>query len=235
METWETKNGTKIIRILSGRSNVFLLIYNGKNLLVDTSPGFMWPVLERRLKKLNITSINYLILTHAHFDHAANSNRIRTKFKASVIIQQKEARYLCTGRNPHIGGTNFISGFIARYFANAAFLNYEPCLVDFKYDCTLDLNPYGFNATLLHTPGHTKGSSSLIVDNEIALAGDCMFGIFIRSTYPPFAEDPEELVRSWGKLLQTGCSLFLPSHGAGRQRSVLQKEYDKRMKQQISR
>ena len=92
MKTWETKNGTKIIRILSGRSNVFLLTYNGKNILVDTSPGFMWPVLERRLKKLNITSINYLILTHAHFDHAANSNRLRTKFKASVIIQQREAR-----------------------------------------------------------------------------------------------------------------------------------------------
>lgn len=79
MRTWITKSGYRIIEILSGRSNVFLLTNGEKNILIDTSPGFMWYRLKRRFKKLNVRIVDYLILTHAHFENAANSRALVQK------------------------------------------------------------------------------------------------------------------------------------------------------------
>ena len=70
MRIWETTSGNKIIQILSGRSNVFLLTNGEKNILIDTSPKLMWNTLVKRLKQLNVNRIDYLILTHTHYDHA---------------------------------------------------------------------------------------------------------------------------------------------------------------------
>ncbi len=51
MKTWTTRSGYRIIQILSGRSNVFLLT-NGKiNFLIDTSSGRLWSKLQKRLGK----------------------------------------------------------------------------------------------------------------------------------------------------------------------------------------
>lgn len=57
LKTWETKSGHKIIQVLSGRSNVFLLKNEGKNILVDTSTKYMWYLLKRRLNHLNIIGL----------------------------------------------------------------------------------------------------------------------------------------------------------------------------------
>jgi glyoxylase-like metal-dependent hydrolase (beta-lactamase superfamily II) len=230
MKILVTKSGYKIIQVLSGRSNVFLLSSGAKNILIDTSSEFMWSTLNKRLKQLNITVIDYLILTHSHFDHAANSNRIKSDYKASVIIHQNEAANLASGRNPATSGTNFVTRSLAGMLSRPwmTFLNYEPCAYDLVVDKRLDLSDFGFNAYILYTPGHTVGSMSIIVDDEIALVGDCMFGIFRSTVFPPYAEDPEEMISSWGRLLDTGCKLFLPSHGWANNRSLVQKDYNKR-------
>jgi glyoxylase-like metal-dependent hydrolase (beta-lactamase superfamily II) len=228
MNSWETKNGYKVLQILSGRSNVFLLTNGEKNILIDTSPKFMWNLLDKRLKTLRISILDLLLITHAHFDHAANSRRLKEKYKASVIVHQSEASYLASGQNTVTSGTNLLYKYISSHFAGSSFLNYEPCPYDLTVDTTFDLSSYGFNACILHTPGHTKGSMSLVVDDEIAIVGDCMFGVFKSSIFPPVAEDPDEMIRSWGKLLETNCSIFLPSHGSANDRSLVQREFDRR-------
>jgi hydroxyacylglutathione hydrolase len=95
-------------------------------------------------------------------------------------------------------------------------------------DDRFDLNEFGFNAYLMHNPGHTGGSMSLIVDDEIAIVGDAMFGVFKWSVFPPFAEDSAQMIKSWGKLLATNCSLFLPSHGSANIRMLVEKDLKKR-------
>ena len=77
MKTWITKSGCKIILILTGRSNVCLLTNGKKNILVDTSIGSNWNRLDKRLNDLTVNQIDYLILTHTHFDHAGNAFKIK--------------------------------------------------------------------------------------------------------------------------------------------------------------
>lgn len=230
MKIWETKSGYKIIQILSGRSNVFLLTNGEKNILIDTSPKFMWNSLEKRLKQLNVNRIDYLILTHTHYDHAENSSRIKEKYKAQVIVHKDEASYLTSGENIIPNGTNLITktivNLLARRFLSIA--RYEPCKYDILVNSVFELNEIGFNAYIMHTPGHTNGSMSVIIDNEIAIVGDTMFGVFKWSVFPPYANDIKQIVNSWGSLLETECSIFIPSHGTANDRLLVQKDYNKR-------
>jgi glyoxylase-like metal-dependent hydrolase (beta-lactamase superfamily II) len=71
---------------------------------------------------------------------------------------------------------------------------------------------------LMHTPGHTKGCLSVIVDNELAIVGDAMFGVFPGSIFPPYGNDVRQMVESWEKLLETSCRLFIPAHGSANKR-----------------
>lgn len=226
MKIWSTSGGSKIIRVLAGRSNVFLVTNNKSNILVDTSPQFMWKTLQKRLNSLHVESVDLLILTHSHFDHAANAANIKRKYNATVIIHKSEAGYLATGDNILPVGTNTFSKFLVRTFAKQfeSIARYPACQSDIMIDDYYDLTAYGFNGYLIHTPGHTIGSISMIIDDEIALVGDTMFGIFRNSVYPPFASDEDLLLKSWGKLLSTDCHLFIPSHGSANKRFIVEKD-----------
>jgi len=232
MKKWKTKSGYEIVRLLSGRSNVFFLTNGNKNVLIDTSVSRNWTMLQQQLDKSGINTLDYLILTHAHFDHAANANRLKEKFNCKVYIQSQEERYLEKGENIIPEGTNFMTRLLVNLIGKRFFqkVRYEPCKPDVVVNSAYPLEELGFNAYLMHTPGHTSGSMSLIIDNEIAIVGDTMFGVFKGSVFPPYAQDKDTMVKSWGKLLETGCSEFLPSHGTANKRLLVQKDYNKRIK-----
>ncbi len=230
MKTWETKSGYRIARVLAGRSNVFLISHGGKNILVDTSPGGRWKRLDAKLHKLGIERLDALVLTHAHYDHAGNAARLQEKYEAKVIVHIAEGPCLAKGENIGTHGTNALTRLIiaslGKLFARR--LHYEPCRSDIQVDPSFDLREFGFKAYALHTPGHTAGSLSVIVDDEIALVGDAMFGVFPGSVFPPYAEDAGQLVASWGRLLATHCRLFLPAHGSANSRQLVAKDYNKK-------
>lgn len=51
MMSWVTKAGQKIIQVLEGRSNAFLLMRGDACLLVDCGSENKWPVLQANLKE----------------------------------------------------------------------------------------------------------------------------------------------------------------------------------------
>jgi glyoxylase-like metal-dependent hydrolase (beta-lactamase superfamily II) len=83
----------------------------------------------------------------------------------------------------------------------------------------------------MHTPGHSPGEMAVVIDDEVAFTGDSVIGTIPGSPFPPFADDVEELMRTWKKLLDTGCHTFLPGHGKAVTREELADDYRKRNKQ----
>jgi glyoxylase-like metal-dependent hydrolase (beta-lactamase superfamily II) len=176
---------------------------------------------------LNIEHLDFLVLTHTHFDHAGNAKRIKEEFNPKVIVHQSEANILRSGISIIPKGTNWFTQFLVnplgRKFAPKT--NFNGCEPDIVVSSVYCFDNFGLNLYLLHTPGHSDGSISLIVDNEIALVGDTMFGILPASIFPPFADNIHELIFSWGKLLETNCHTFLPSHGSANSRLLAVKNF----------
>lgn len=231
MKCWTTKSGQKVFQILSGRSNSFLLSNGDRYIIIDTGRENKWNKLKIRLDelKLNENNLLALILTHTHFDHAENAYNIKQTYKTKLIVHKSEADFISNGNNPGMGGTNPITKFVTGKLGSWALhhFKYKPADYDITVEDKYELSGLGFNTYIIHTPGHSIGSMSIIIDNEIAIVGDAMFGVLKSSVFPPYAEQPEVMVRSWKRLLDTGCTLFIPAHGTANSKELLEKQYKK--------
>lgn len=213
MKKWKTTKQTIIIRLFSVRCNCYVLKKNGKYILIDTSVRIERDMIERQLKKIGIKQLEAVFITHVHTDHVENAAYFQRKYKCPIYVSQLEYNYIVKGFCEPPKGTNTYTRFIYEVITKTKlFVTFEPveCVKMFKERCYIE----GFEESLMiiELEGHTKGSTSIIVDNEIAIVGDTMF--HWRDTIsPPFANHIEKLPRSWRQLLQYKCRLYLPGHG----------------------
>jgi glyoxylase-like metal-dependent hydrolase (beta-lactamase superfamily II) len=225
LKPWKTSGGSVIRQVLSSRTNIFLLSSGHADILVDTGQALQGRALIEHLEYLGVEHINYVLQTHTHFDHCGNTAKIAAKFGARVFAHEADAAFLREGRAVIPQGTMPVTRGLVRVFGSwiGPAFNFRPCPCDVYGDNAPDFKALGLNIRIMPTPGHTAGSVSVIVDEELALVGDSLFGIFKNSAMPPFADDPAELVRSWDKLLSTGCSTFLPGHGRAISKDLLRR------------
>lgn len=226
MKHWRTASGTSITRILQGRSNVYLISRNDLHILVDTGGQNRRRDLLKALEKVSPAGLDYLILTHTHFDHAGNVAAVHERYQPKVIVQKAEKQILEQGFSIVPKGTMFFTKAVVKlggeHFARLS--KFKPCPVDIAVDEEYAL-PEHAGIRVIATPGHSAGSQCIAVDNEYALVGDTLFGMFVGNLYPPFADDPDLLPASWRRLLDSGCHTFLPGHGGARKRAMLLKRY----------
>ena len=232
---WSAGEGLSVVRVIGSPSAAYLVTNGTSTMLVDTGPSTMRRRLQRALGALGVERIDWIALTHSHYDHAGNARWARERYGARVIVHRAEARSLADGVGDEPGvrpvGSNLLTRFVTNTFAGriARRLRFEPCAGDIIVEGAYDLSPLGLDARIIHTPGHSVGSMSVIVGSSLALAGDALFGVFPGAIFPPFASDVPALVRSWGVLLGTSCSVFLPAHGGARGRDLVEREYSRRL------
>ena len=80
----------------------------------------------------------------------------------------------------------------------------------------MDLNKYGVDGKVIHTPGHTPGSLSVILPNGEFIVGDLiMRGIFRfwQPNYPLFADDIRQLNKSLKLVLRNKPTKIYCTHG----------------------
>ena len=235
MNTWTTRGGHTVRRLLAGRSNVYLLSGHSGLILVDTGRRNRWPDLARQLEEMGVARLDALVLTHAHFDHAENARRIRDTYGATVIVHESESGFLESGDAPLPAGSVLPTRIFTRGLRAVLQrrVRYDGCPVDVAAGDRRDLASQGVNAYVLHTPGHCRGAMSVVLDDEIALVGDAMVNAGPWSVFPPFADDVGLLLDSWRRLLETGCRIFLPGHGTAIGRPLLERRFDERRGQSV--
>lgn len=225
MKQWTTGSGNVLYRLPNHGCNVYLLANQSGCLMVDTGIAWRWKSLRRRLERVcQGRPVEALILTHTHFDHAMNTDRVREAFDPKIIVHEKEAKYLESGWSPLPRGTQWYNKTLMDLVRKIEypFQGFYSIQGDILINDHFPFNGLGFNAYALHTPGHTAGSVTVVVDDQIALVGDTLMGYVTGHSSPAFADNPEQLITSWRKLLDTGCDLFLPSHGWSIRRSELE-------------
>lgn len=226
MKAWQTKKGTQIMQLLNKSSNVYLIITKDFQVLVDTGKTSAYDKLYINLEALSDSTcpLKHLFLTHSHYDHCQNAAQLKDKYQYKIWLSEKEEGFAKNGFTPLPKGTNLFSNWISILGQNLPKKNFSyPVFfpdVLIKEDGILESE----GLKIILSPGHTDGSISIIVDEEIAIVGDALFGIFKNSVMPPFADDKKMMLQSWEKLLNTRAQLFLPGHGKEIERKLLQKE-----------
>lgn len=231
MKLWQTKNGYHIYQLLNGRSNSYLISTGKWNILVDTGKVSAYKKLRERIDSLNLehSKIDVIILTHTHYDHCQNAYVIKAHDKCRIWVGWKETVFAIHGYSPLPKGTYRITKIISKLgnLIGPLKFGFQPFIPDVLISADSYLMKDELNIKLILTQGHSIGSVSVVVDDEIALVGDAMIGTFKDSIFPPFADDVNEMIKSWGKLLETDCDTFLPGHGKEISRELLQLEYNK--------
>jgi hydroxyacylglutathione hydrolase len=208
---WKTAKHSTVTLTVSGRNNVYLIESGKTVMLVDAGMGYMYDNLISKIKKAGVKP-GIIAITHAHYDHAENTGRLKELYKAKILVHKSEASHLAAGVNPEdesVAGTFTIEGD-----------NYPPVKADIVMEDGFSID----GITIMHTPGHTPGSVCILIDDEIAVVGDTMFSVHPGQAMVPYVMDRNLLFKSWKKLLATKCRLFLPSHGRPIDRKIVEKE-----------
>ena len=91
---------------------------------------------------------------------------------------------------------------------------------DLLVDEAFDLSRFGINVRILHTPGHTAGSLSILLPGGELIVGDLMMGSLLggslfpsRPRLPYYADDLANLHASIQKVLSHNPHTIYPGHG----------------------
>lgn len=212
------------IELNTGTTRNFLLPCPGGYLLVDTGYSHNYKRFLKLLHKHNISvqQIKYLLLTHHHHDHSGFALRLRTQSNCKLVANQKALPYLAGGTlsaklKPLNACIRHLLFFIRPFMPKAVF---EP--VEVKPDDIILQQPkteisdiLGYSAYIIHTPGHSDDSISLLLDDGHAFVGDVMMNLPLcgLKKRPFLLEDESQVIQSWKKLEDAGATKFHPAHG----------------------
>ncbi len=217
-----------------GPVNAYL--FTGKTVtLLDTGTVRALPVLERTLVELGLSfsSIDQIILTHGHIDHYGGARGIIAASGKHVTVAAHEEdrklieheedvtraqlrRYYKLMGVPQVFQLSYL--FLERMFSSMA----EACPVN-KLLADGDILPVGnYEARIIATPGHTRGSISLYLEKEgILFPGDHILGHITPNAFAMLEADYDlprrmsqvEFYESLRKIERISPGIVYPAHG----------------------
>ena len=130
----------------------------GMSLVID--PAVYDVTLMQALRKLEIEHLDYILLTHGHYDHILGVHALKENFGGKLVIHADEAAFLA---DPNL---SLAHGFFTHQHTEDT----ADVLVNDG-----DKLPFGSGAIeVLHTPGHTRGSVCYRMD-DFLFCGDTIF------------------------------------------------------------
>ena len=143
-------------------SNTYLLASKHSAIVID--PSVSVNAITAKLNEENV-ELKGILLTHGHFDHIVSIDTLREHYDVPVYIHKDDACMLTDGK---------LNGFYL-FFQRDCVHNPADILFEDGYKIQLDDEII----TILHTPGHSKGSCCFIFEDDKAgtslITGDTLF------------------------------------------------------------
>lgn len=165
-----------------------------KAIVVD--PGYDGEIVISKIESLDLKP-ELLINTHGHFDHIFSDDVIRKKYNIPLAIHCQDLNMLESAE------------------LNSSAIIGEPITIN-KPEIIFDKNEVKETSfckySIIHTPGHSKGSVCILID-DMLFAGDTVFCGSIGRT-DLFGGDYDEIISSLQKIktLPQETKIF-PGHG----------------------
>jgi glyoxylase-like metal-dependent hydrolase (beta-lactamase superfamily II) len=166
---------------------------------IVVDPGDDIPSIVAVLERHGLT-VKQIIITHAHIDHIAGAQKLKRLTGAPILYNQSDLP------------------LVKMMDAQAAWLGMaapEVLPPDVALTDGQTISVEGIAGVILHTPGHTQGSSCLYLpEQSVLIAGDTLFAGSVGRTDLP-GGDSKQLIRSiHDRLLVLPEEVYVvPGHG----------------------
>ena len=190
------------------------LVRNGDDYtLIDTGMPKRRSAIEEALENAGCRpgKLKLIVLTHGDLDHCGNAAYFRKKFDTQIAMHNDDSGMVENGdmfwnrKSPN----NLIRVILNLIMALRSSDRFKP---DFCIAGGDDLSEYGFDAQVLHIPGHSKGSIGLLTT-----AGDLFCGDLLANTDKPdlwsIIDDAAAANASVEKLKRLEINTVYPGHG----------------------
>jgi glyoxylase-like metal-dependent hydrolase (beta-lactamase superfamily II) len=179
---------------------VYLVCFGDKAALIDAGSGGNHPQLVRNIAEClePPAQLEYLLLTHCHFDHTGGAHAVREEYGCRIVAHELDAIYMESGDN-RVTGAGWYGGRL------------KPFAVDIRLqgrETTLSIG--SGTVTAIHCPGHSPGSVvyTTEIDGELILFGQDIHG----PLHSELLSDEKQYLDSLGRLLDLQADLLLEGH-----------------------
>lgn len=152
------------------------IVQDRRAILVDAGmPGSERKILAA-LERAGVAprDLALILLTHGHTDHVGSAAAMHAATGAPLALAEPDATCLRQGRSapvvPLAAPVRLLAGLIARRPGP------PPAEPERVLEAEASLAEFGVAGRVLATPGHTRGSVSVLLDSGEALVGDAMNG-----------------------------------------------------------
>ena len=196
-----------------GWVNCYLIRTAAGHVLIDTGGSNARKELLRELENAGCMpgSLKLVLLTHGDFDHIGNAAYLRASIGTRIAMHRDDAGMAESGdmfvnrKRPNI----LVRSLIPLFTGFGAAERFTPDLHLADGD---DLAQYGFEATILSLPGHSKGSVGVLT-----AAGELFCGDLFENTKGPalnsLMDDPTAAAASIAHLESLKIGTVYPGHG----------------------
>lgn len=172
-----------------GNTNCYYIKGKNGSILVDTDWAGTLQAFYKKVKELNITNIDYLLITHYHPDHMGIVQDIVDNMNVKLLVIDVQKDYIHCSDQIFEKNNNI----------NFNPINTEPVIISCEQSREF-LRALGIDGEIIYTPGHSDDSISLILDNGSAFVGD-LYDLKSAITF-----NDEKINNSWNKILSHNIS-----------------------------
>jgi len=179
---------------------IYLINFSGHAAIVDAGCGHHLDILEKNMRFCNAQpeQIEYLLITHCHFDHTGGAAAVQERFNCRIVAHSKDAEFLEKGDDAVTA---------ASWYGESI----QPFHVDRRLEGSQEEIRLGDQKiTAIHIPGHSPGSVAYVTDS------DGMKVVFAQDVHGPL--DPsllscrEDYLASLEKLISLEADLLCEGH-----------------------
>jgi len=194
--------------------NCYLLKTETGSFLIDTGIAKRRGKLERELQEAGCQpgDLKMIIITHGHLDHVGNAVHLREKYGAKIAMHRGDYGMVESGDMFVDARGGVLIGLVGFLMKILGLSDYERFTPDTYLEDDQDLSAHGLDATIIHTPGHSKGSIGVLTAD-----GDLFCGDLLVNTDKPakntLIDDPDEYDASVERLRALEIKTVYPGHG----------------------